>query len=165
MVCYYAAAPLVRAVGGELEAWIDPLAFAVGILLAAALLVSLAVFMASDSMRTISFVRHQSGFGEPKPPDPRELRCARLAVAVGLTQREQDVLYYLSMGHNAKKVAETRRASVKPGLRTHHGRPAHSSIARNPPSTSTFSIKLSPPTWRSTQTVGGLKKWLRRFAL
>lgn len=118
VVCYYAAAPLVQAVGGELEAWIDPLAFAVGILLAAALLVSLAVFMASDSMRTISFVRHQSGFGEPKPPDPRELRCARLAVAVGLTQREQDVLYYLSMGHSAKKVAETLFVSYET-VRTH----------------------------------------------
>ena len=118
VVCYYAAAPLVQAMGSGLKAWIDPLAFAVGILLAAALLVSLAVFMASDSMRTISFVRRQSGPDEPKPLDPREARCAKLAAETGLTQREQDVLYYLSMGHNAKKVAETLFVSYET-VRTH----------------------------------------------
>ncbi len=118
VVCYYAAAPLVQAAGSGLETWIDPLAFVVGIMLAAALLISLAVFMASDGMRTISFVRHQPQARAPMPPDSRELRCAELAAATGLTQREQDVLYYLSMGHSAKKVAETLFVSYET-VRTH----------------------------------------------
>lgn len=117
VVCYYAAVPLAQAAGSGLEAWIDPLAFVVGIMLAAALLISLAVFMASDGMRTISFVRHQPT-STSTPLDARELRCADLAASTGLTQREQDVLYYLSMGHSAKKIAETLFVSYET-VRTH----------------------------------------------
>lgn len=81
---------------------IGPFAMGLGFLLVAVLALFLIFFGSGANLDALTFERKTAAL-----PTDREAVCDALAKECGMTQREQDVLYYASLGYSVKKVGET----------------------------------------------------------
>ena len=113
LICYFIAPAVIGYFQLDAAAFITMMSSIIGAILIAALVFSLVVFAMSDSMKTIAFERgsaeeqHAQDAASGKQASIHAVRCAEIAARYLLTQREQDVLYYLSLGYNARRIAET----------------------------------------------------------
>ncbi len=122
LICYFIAPALISHFALDVASFAGAFASVVGGLLIIVLVLSLIVFAQSDGMRVIAFeLPHQNteddGGGQAFN---RASLCAAIASTYGLTNREQDVLFYLSQGYSAKKIAETLFVSFET-VRSHTG--------------------------------------------
>ena len=117
LICYFIAPAVIGYFQIDVASSITSMSSVIGAALIAALVFSLAVFALSDSMKTMVFERgSEEGADGPlgaQSEDWRAVRCAAIAAEHQLTQREQDVLYYLSLGYNAKRIADTLYVSFE----------------------------------------------------
>lgn len=117
LICYFIVPAIIGYFELDVASSITAMSSIISVALIATLVFSLVVFALSDSMKTIAFERgedEQDMEGGEKLEEPTHARrCADAAQAFALTQREQDVLYYLALGYNAKKTAQTLYVSFE----------------------------------------------------
>lgn len=116
-ICYFLAPAFIDYFHIDVAASITLTSSIIGATLVAVLVFSLIVFGQSDSMRAITFERsatYAQNEGCPSPTTPdRSKTCEQIAKQHGLTNREQDVLFYLSQGYSAKRIAEALYVSYE----------------------------------------------------
>ncbi len=99
---YFIAPWWIEAFDIDASASVGAFATVLGFLLIVVLAAFLLFFSSGTNLHAVTYAR------EPAPSAmDRESACQELARRHGMTQREQDVLCYVSLGYNVKKIGET----------------------------------------------------------